>query len=75
MHVLCKHFQRNYFYSLYSIFRAGPNPHTGSRNLTSSSISNEQATRGRNFSGGFSIHDDVFHFHLDGVPPYGEVLL
>jgi len=43
--------------------------------MTSASISNEQASRGRNFSGGFSIHDDVFHFHLDGVPPYGEVLL
>ena len=43
--------------------------------MHSSSITSNHGSRGRNLSGGLTSNDEHFSFHLDGVPPYGEVII
>ena len=46
---------------------------SGTRSMFSSSMPSNLIGRGRNLSGGLPGQDELYNFHLDGVPPYGEV--
>ena len=46
---------------------------SGTRGMFSSSMPSNLSSRGRNLSGGLPGQDELYNFHLDGVPPYGEV--
>ena len=52
--------------------RGGHHQH-GTRGMHHAITGNVQSNRGRNLSGSLPLHDELFNFHLDGVPSYSEV--
>ena len=64
------HFTKEIIFVLIIYFRGN----SGTRGMFSSSMPSNLSGRGRNLSGGLPGQDELYNFHLDGVPPYGEVI-